>query len=111
MANDLDAVRGDTNEYDLTITRDGVAVPLAGAGIKLTVKRSLEDTTPVVQLAVGSGITIAADPSTGKCVAVFPPAAFAGLPARSFLYDVELTEGTRVTTVAEGRLRLTADVS
>jgi hypothetical protein len=118
VANDLEAVRGDTNEYDLTITRglmpDGVTprpVNLTGAVLKLTVKRSADDTAPLVQLTVGAGITIDADPTTGKCTAVIAPAVFAGVPARSFLYDVELTEGTRVTTVAEGRLRLTADVS
>lgn len=115
---DLTAIRGDTNEYDVTVTRkddQGVDQPLnlTGATLKFTVKRSLRDadTDLVLQKTVGAGITVTA-PLTGECTLRLDPADTASLPApRSFHYDLELTETDgRVTTTALGLLRLSADV-
>lgn len=110
---DLDAVRGDTNKYDVTVTRDGAALDLTGATLKFTVKRSLDDADAdaVFQKAIGTGIVVD-DVAGGLATLTVAPADTSALPApRSFHYDLQLTESDgRVTTVAIGSLRLSADV-
>jgi hypothetical protein len=116
---DLSAVRGDTNEYDLTFSRldgQGVAQPLdlTGATIVFTLKRDLADTddAAVLQKTDSSGITVSAPATAGLATLKLDPADTASLPApRAFHYDVQVTESDgRVTTTAIGLLRLTADV-
>jgi hypothetical protein len=110
---DLTAVRGDTNEYDVTVTRDGSALDLTGATLKFTAKRSMDDSDlqAVFQKTIGSGIVVTDEPG-GLATLTVDPADTSSLPApRSFHYDLELTESDgRVTTVAIGQLRLSADV-
>jgi hypothetical protein len=118
---DLTAVRGDTNEYDLTFTRldttqtPAVAVPLdlTGATIVFTLKRNLDDADvdAVLQKTAGAGIAVT-DAANGEALLTLNPADTTDLPApRAFHYDVQVTESDgRVTTTAIGLLRLTADV-
>lgn len=110
---DLDAVRGDTNEYEVAVTRDAAVLDLQGATLKFTVKRDLgdADADAVFQKAIGTGITVT-DAPNGACTLTIDPADTSALPApRAFHYDLELTESDgRVTTVAIGLLRLAADV-
>ena len=108
---DLDAVRGDTNEYEVAVTRDAAVLDLQGATLKFTVKRDLGDADAVFQKAIWTGITVT-DAPNGACTLTIDPADTSALPApRAFHYDLELTESDgRVTTVAIGLLRLAADV-
>jgi hypothetical protein len=113
MADDLDAVRGDTNLYDGTVTRDGAPLPLDGCTLKLTVKRNeLDvDADSVFQLVAGEGITIT-NAANGLYAVEIEPALTLGLPERAFHYDVQLTEPAgRVTTIVTGLLRLAGDVT
>lgn len=116
---DIAATRGDTNSYALTITRASALVNLTGATLVLTVRRKVDDTAAVAQVSTTPNaqgqIDLAANQSgagKGLATAKILPSVFAGLPERSFPYDVQLTEadGT-VTTVARGRLRLAADIT
>jgi hypothetical protein len=110
---DITAVSGDDNRYTLTVVRPGDAtftLAANGTELRFTVKRSRTDTDAEAAISkhVGAGITI-----TGATTAVLAllPADTAGMPDRSYVYDLELTEPDgRITTVAQGKFRVTADV-
>jgi hypothetical protein len=114
--------RGDTIPIRLTITRpdsNDVQQPvnLTGAVLRATFKRDPADADPgVKQLGTDTTpaqFTISVPASAGIAVLQLLPADTASLTAPVTLYwDVQMLEsGGALTTVAEGTLKLTADIT
>jgi hypothetical protein len=95
----LTAYRGDTWSQQFRLVRDDVPVDLTGATVESWAKSELE----VVPLAA----TIV---DAAGMVAIGPPPA--GLEAKTWDYDVEVTEsGGAVTTWVRGTLTVRPDVT
>jgi hypothetical protein len=109
----LDLIRGDTGEWDLTVERNGAAVDITGITARFMVKRSIDDANAdaLASLTVGNGITLTA-PLTGDLRVTLPAATSALFPVTTLAWDLEITDGTgHVSTVAMGPLLVVADVS
>lgn len=115
----LSMYRGDTKKLDFTITDPGQvgspAVNLTGKTLKFTLKRSVGDTdvNAITQKTIGSGIVVT-NAAAGQCRVTLSPADTAGLTdTRKVIlqWDLQLTDGAEVTTVAAGQLTLTPDVT
>lgn len=108
--------RGDTIRLLITATRDDAPLDLSTAAeITFTakLKKSDDDAAPTtIQKTLGSGVELL-DPTGGTAVVTLDPAdTDALLKQTTYLCDVQLDEadGTR-TTLAEGTLKLTLDVT
>lgn len=91
---DLEAIRGDTEEWELTVLEreDGPAKDLTGAeALEFCVKWPRERT--VIEKSLGDGVTIT-DAPAGKAHIVVSPADTDALPNRRirFMYEVELRD-------------------
>jgi hypothetical protein len=96
----LVAYRGDTWSQQFRLIRDAVPVDLTGASVESWAKAEAE----VIPLDAAI-----VDEATGM-VAIGPPPA--GLAARTWDYDVEVTEsGGAVTTWVRGTLTVRPDVT
>lgn len=111
---DLEARRGDTEKYDLTVSDNGTPVNLTGAAVWFTAKlrASDPDSKAVIAKTLGQGIAVT-NASQGQARITLSPGDTASLSAPiSLSYDVQVkqTDGT-VTTVESGALLVTADVT
>lgn len=103
--------RGDTIKLRVPVTRDGVAVNITTATFRLTAKRWLNDTTPLIQK--DNTAFTSAVPASGVTIATIDPADTIDFEDTTIIHvDVEMTEDDdRVTTVAKGTIIVSADVS
>lgn len=110
--------KGDTwpNTLSPITNRDTGAVEnLTGATIWLTIKEEFDDAdddaAAVVQLGVGTGLTVA-DPASG-IVAVEIPDEDTDLldPGTTYRYDVQVRKGGKTFTPIGGRLTVTRDTT
>jgi len=110
---DLTMVRGDTPTFAVVVTRGDTVVDITDATFKFTARRAYGDDAAVFTRTSVAGITIT-DATAGKCKVVLQSADTTGLPAATtvLVYDLQITEddGT-VSTVAQGKLTVTPDVS
>jgi hypothetical protein len=108
----LEADRGDVNVYDVDMS---VALNAGSDKVWFTAKRDLNDldTAAVVRKGMNapplSGIAIV-DAPTGKVQVVIDVGEL-NIEDTALLYDVQLKQGTRVTTVEKGTLRLSGQVT
>ncbi len=111
---DLKMTRGDTKEFEFTVTKAGVAVNLTGALAWFTAKTSLTDLDLNAKIAksVGFGITIT-DAPAGKAVVKILPIDTSSLPDKSTLvWDFQVKDALgNVTTAASGFLAVSPDVT
>jgi hypothetical protein len=115
----LKAKRGDTNQFDVTVTRNGVVFNITGCTLWFTAKYQDSDPDPgVCQVSTSgpnaAGSIIMTDPVTGKAQITLNPAATSSLINSNQLltYDLQLKDGTgKVSTVTEGTLLVSADVT
>ena len=111
----LTMVRGDTFPFVATIQHNNVALNLTGAQVRFLAKWKYEDADvdAVINLVVGSGITIT-DAIAGQVEVIVPATATTSLPARvvDLFYDLQATTSTNnVYTAMIGKLRVNPDVS
>lgn len=109
----LDADRGDTNVFDLDLN---VALDAVNDKVWFTIKRDLEDTdvSAVVRKGlnvVGLAGIVATDPPAGKVQITCAEAELKTVTQRVLLFDAQVKQGTRVTTVSRGVVRLSGEVT
>jgi hypothetical protein len=115
---DLVAVRGDNETYDLTVVLpSGSPVNLTDATLWFTVKKNKYEADAAALIsktsALNGGITIAnqgTDP--GEAAIALVPADTAKLVPGDYYFDVQMKSSTgTVTTLADGIIEITADVT
>lgn len=101
--------KGDTFNFNFRVETDGVAWDLSTYTAKMQVRRSSTDTTKLLDLATGSGITMT---SAGHVNVVASSATMSELPTGRWLYDFEVTSsGSEKTTLLAGRFIVKAEVT
>jgi hypothetical protein len=119
---DLIAVRGDDEDYDLTVaTGAGVAIDLTNATLWFTVKKDSTDADlrALIQKTTDDGIDLAyqgvAVPSgadtTGQATIHLDPADTIKIKPGTYVYDVQMMISGVVTTLVDGDFEITADVT
>jgi hypothetical protein len=109
-----DIKRGDTAYFRCAVTEDGDPFPLTGLTLRATAKRSYPqtDAEAVFQKSSGNGIELD-DSDSSVAIVRIDPADTEGLGDREvkLLFDLQLTSGTEVFTLAEGLLIVAPDVT
>lgn len=107
-------VRGDTYTFTIVVLLDGEFYNLTPVALKMTAKWTLDDVDAdaVFQKTIGDGITLT-DPTVGEAQIIIQPADTTSLPAdlSTLVYDIEMTDGSAVYTVARGELNIVSDVT
>lgn len=107
--------RGDSIPFDVTITLDGVALDLTNYDIWATGKRQLSDADvdAVFQVTKAGGAIVVSGAGNNIARVTIPGSSTASLTANTTLfYDVQIKSPTGlITTVADGRLTITLDVT
>ena len=96
-------VRGDT--YEFTAEFVGMTVDLDSA--YFTVRKTYESDV-VFQKSIGSGITKV---DTGMYHVEIEPADTSNLPYGDYVYDFEVTIGTKVKTILRGMFKIDPDAT
>jgi hypothetical protein len=99
---------GATWERTFTWRVDGTLVNWTGYTAKLQVKQYLNDAS-VLTLTSGSGITLGG--SAGTIALVMSSALTGAVTPGSYLYDLEVTNGTVTYRVLEGKLQFDGQVT
>lgn len=99
IRHNLIAYRGDSWTQGFRFVRDGAPVDLASATVEAEARAADDSTTALLVEIV--------DASDGRVRLTLPPE----LPAATYTYDVEVTDGAVVTTWVCGRLTLERDVT
>lgn len=114
---DITMVRGDTKNLQFTIMNATVGdtdVPttfdLSGASITFTVRTSPSSDTVILTKSSPGDISVT-DTVGGVCILSFVSADTASLTVRKYVYDLQVTSGSQVLTVAKGVFELTWDVT
>jgi hypothetical protein len=112
----LQAVRGDTNIYDVTVLRQNVPVNLTGAKMWFTAKSDPRSGDPVAAISLNSTEDIyqvtPVDLPHGKFQVKLNPTDTDTLAADAYIYDVQIVETDGVvTTIASGVLHIVQDVT
>jgi hypothetical protein len=115
---DIEAVRGDTEYYDLAAVRSGAPVDLTGAAVKIwfTAKRTKDDLDADAVISLNSTDDPAQCVFTNRPAGLFyihvMPTDTANVEEDSLVYDVQVREQSgRVTTVQRGTLHLVRDIT
>ena len=102
----INVYRGDSGSFRITMTGPlGVPIDISAATWDGDIRLKAVDTTPITSFDF---VPVAGDTSS---VDVFLPADKAELLSGKYVYDVEMREGTSVTTLIFGSLVAEADVS
>lgn len=108
-------VRGDTDVRQYQITRDGSAVDLTGATIRVTGKEKLSDAdgSAVFSLSSPASGIIIDDAVQGILTVTIAPVDTSSLNSNTSLYwDMQVTESNgRVSTPIRGRIEVVQDVT
>jgi len=91
----------------LQVTIDGTPVNWTGYSARMQIKQ-YESSTAVVTLTSGSGITLGG--STGTIALSMTATQTNILPGR-YMFDLELTTGTNVTRILQGKLTVDGQVT
>jgi hypothetical protein len=111
-ATSLEMLRGDTAQLNATVKTGSSVFDLTGATVKFTAKQNISDSAALFQKTIGGGITVT-NASQGALSIEIAPADTVTLTDESSLlvWDLEITRGSQVFTVAHGDLRVTLDVT
>jgi hypothetical protein len=111
-ATDLEMIRGDTAQLEVTVTAANVAFDLTGATVTFTAKRRKTDDAIVFEKDLGDGITIT-NAIQGELAVEIAPADTSALldEASGLVWDLQVSRGGQVFTVARGNLRVLLDVT
>lgn len=105
-------VRGDTEVINLTIKNgDGTTRNITSDTIKFTIKKNKNDSVPVLQKSVGSGI-VKTNSLGGLADVTISPADLTSLSKEQTLYaDVEVTDSSGKVATTLHTLNFVLDVS
>jgi hypothetical protein len=113
----MEARRGDTEQYTLTITVGGTEVDLTGSTLWFTVKVNEDDKDDwaVIRKQTGSGIENAdqeEEETLGKAVLTLSAEDTQYLSVQDYVYDVQYKAASGdITTVEQGTFTVTTDVT
>lgn len=99
------AEQGATYNLNFTIETNGVALNLTSYTFAMQVRRSTASNSALINL------TSATMNSSGQVAVTIPATTMNNVPAGRFVYDIELTTGTTVTRILEGRFIVTPQVT
>ena len=107
---DFQARQGATFDRSFTWKPGGTAADLAGFTARMQVRRTVRSTEPVVSLTHASGITLGGE--AGTVSLLISASAMADIPARSYVYDIELIDGVgTVFPVLSGNFVVSVEVT
>lgn len=109
----LDADRGDTNVFDIDLN---VPIDALNDKVWFTIKRTFEDLDADAVLKKGlnvAGLTgiVVTDAPNGKVQVTCDEGELKGVVQRVLLFDVQIKQGARYTTVSRGVVRLSGEVT
>ena len=116
MRVDLEAIRGDTTEWSLTVAKDDLPVDLTGAKLWMTGLRNRGGTQIFQRTSdLDGGIVIDDDQdlNPGKAVIKLAPDNTSSLASEevTLYYDIQVKRGADLWTVTYGDLRITPDAT
>jgi uncharacterized protein YjlB len=91
----------------LTVATDGTPVNWTGYTAKMQIKHT-ENSAAVVTLTNGAGITLGGSAGT---IAIAMTAAQTVIPAGIYRYDLELTLGSQVTRLLQGKITVEGQIT
>jgi len=100
-------------DFNNTITYEdasGNKINISGSSITLKAKDNRSDTDFVINLAVGSGITLS-NPSQGEFTIAIPAATTATYDWNRAFYDLDITISNVVTRLLQGQVQVIKSVS
>ena len=100
-------------DFNNTITYEdasGNKINLSGAAITLKAKDNRSDTNFVINLSVGSGITLS-NPSQGEFTIAIPAATTATYAWNRAFYDLDISLSGVVTRLLQGQIQVIKSVS
>lgn len=106
---DFTLAQGATFDRTLTYKVGGTAVNLTTYGAQMQARQAFESGTAILDLAAGTGITLGG--TAGTIRLQLSATQTAALTPGSYVYDLELTVGSAVTRLLEGRLYVTPEVT
>tara|TARA_R110000851_G_C13089506_1_gene566730 strand:+ start:1209 stop:1574 length:366 start_codon:yes stop_codon:yes gene_type:complete len=92
---------------------DDVALDITGATIEMQVRENAKSATPLIDLSIGSGITIT-DAANGTFLVEVTPAQTILLPApKSVMYDLDIvrTQDNKRVTLLVGTVTIRAEIT
>ena len=105
----ITAYQGATYDLSLTYSIGGTAVNLTGYTAAMQVRENPSSSATVLSLTNGSGITLG---GTAGTIAVAVSASTMGAATPGFYaYDLELTSGSTVTRLIQGKFTIQAEVT
>ena len=99
--------QGDTFNRALAITTNGTAYNLTNSTATFTVRAS-EDSTVLLQLTNGSGVTLGGTAGTANLTAT--PTQTAAIEAGVYTYDLSIGSGTSLTTFLVGSFKVPGSI-
>ena len=100
-------------DFNNTITYEdasGNKINISGAAITLKAKDNRSDTNFVINLSIGSGITLS-NPSQGEFTIAIPAATTATYNWNRAFYDLDITLSGVVTRLLQGQIQVIKSVS
>lgn len=88
---------------------NGDVIDLTGYTARMQIREELEDTSVIVDLTTGSGITLGGVAGTVKIV--IDATTTAAISSGSGVYDIELVNGAEVTRFLEGSVEFNGNVT
>lgn len=109
----LEIIKGDDITFVVTVRdSDDALVVLTGATIKFTVREEWEGTNIMIELSNADQAEIEdSDLANGEFKIHIVPLNTSSLNPRYFVYDIEITLASKVSTVIRGKLLLKEDVT
>ena len=115
---DIEAVKGDTEYYDISAIRNNVPIDLTGDNVKawFTAKRTKDDLDADALIAIDSEANdaqvVITSRTGGKFYVCLLPENTTDIDEDNLVYDVQVREEDgRVTTVQNGTLHLKQDIT
>lgn len=115
---DIEAIKGDTEYYDLAAKRTNGPIDLTGASVKawFTAKKTVDDLDVNAVIALNSTDdptqVVFTNRPLGEFFVQLVPADTVAIEEESLVYDVQVREQDgRITTVSRGDLHLKQDIT
>lgn len=102
---DIHRYRGDTDPIVIKVTKDRAPVDLTGAVFVFSVSATSVPTEAVYELQL-TGV-----PDLLTSVVTFTPTALEADMVGTFYFDIQMTTGDVIKTIAYGKLRMSQDIT
>lgn len=106
---DIVCPQGATFDQQWSVTVDGSPMNLTGYTGALQVRETYDSSAVLFSLTSGSGITLGG--TAGTIRADISAVSTAGVAAGFYAYDLELTAGSAVTRLLQGKFTVTGEIT